>query len=341
MSSLLLVLSILQLLATALHSIDAAIGVSYGNKGDNLPSVQQVISLYQKYNISMMRIYDPNRAVLRALQGTNIQLSLDITANNIPNLASSQAAADAYVRENIQPYVRGVKLRYIAVGNEVELGQPEFEYLVPAIEHIQRAISAIGLNDTKVSTCLRYNLKTTYLPSAASFSAEYESVLRPLVKVLKTNGAPYMVNLYPFFAYEKDPQGVSRDFALFTANSPVVRDGEYTYSNLFDHSVDSVYSALERYEGASVKVVVMETGWATVGGGAEVTTVENARLYNSNLVKHVYGGKGTPKRAGEEIEAYIFEMFNENYKPVGIESNFGLFYPDERPVYPIEFPVSL
>ncbi|CAN0907897.1 Glucan endo-1,3-beta-glucosidase [Linum grandiflorum] len=334
-TSSLLLFVLLQLLATFRH-IDAAVGVCYGTRGDNLPSVERVISLYQKYNISLMRIYYPDPAVLRALQGTNIQLSLDIPSPNIPTLAASQASADKYICRNIKPYIRGLKLRYITVGNEVEPGQPEFELLVPAIENVQRSMYSIGLNNTKVSTCFKYNLKTAFPPSAGAFSTEYESVLRPLVKVLKANGAPYMINVYPFFAYQNDPKGVGRDFTLFLLEQPVLKDGEYMYSNLFDASVDAVYSALERYDAASVKVLVSETGWATVGKNNEVTNVENAWLYNNNLVKHVY--KGTPKRPGEEIEAYIFEMFNENEKPAGVESNFGLFYPDEKPLYHVAFP---
>ncbi|CAN1256282.1 Lichenase-2 (Fragment) [Linum perenne] len=104
-------------------------------------------------------------------------------------------------------------------------------------------------------------------------------------------------------------------------------------------SEDAVYSALERYDdGGSVKVVVSETGWPTAGGGA-ATTVENARVYNVNLVKRVNGGKGTLRRAvAEETEVYIFTMFNENQKvPAGVENKWGLFYPDKSRVYPMRF----
>ncbi|CAN1173417.1 Probable glucan endo-1,3-beta-glucosidase BG1, partial [Linum perenne] len=99
---------------------------------------------------------------------------------------------------------------------------------------------------------------------------------------------------------------------------------------------DAVYSALERYDGSgSVKVVVSETGWPTAGGGA-ATTVENARVYNVNLVKRVT--HGTPRRPEVEIETYVFEMFNENLKsPVGPENYWGIFYGDKSPIYHMSF----
>jgi hypothetical protein len=63
--------------------------------------------------------------------------------------------------------------------------------------------------------------------------------------------------------------------------------------------------------------------------------VDNARAYNQGLIDHV--GRGTPKRPGP-LEAYIFAMFNENQKNGDpTERNFGLFYPNKSPVYPIRF----
>ena len=80
-------------------------------------------------------------------------------------------------------------------------------------------------------------------------------------------------------------------------------------------------------------VVVSESGWPSAGGfGA---TKEHARIYNQNLINHV--GQGTPRRLWKSLETYIFEMFNENQKLHGAEQNFGMFYPNMQPVYPINF----
>ncbi|CAL1352357.1 unnamed protein product [Linum trigynum] len=339
MAPLLLIMSVLHLLAT-FRPASAEIGVCYGTLGDNIPPAAEVISLFNRNNITRMRIYDPNPATLQALRDTNIQLLLDVPNESLQALGSSREAATSWVRTHVAPHAGTVKFRYIAVGNEVKPTDPSFQYIVPAIQNIHSAISAAGggLSRTKVTTSVSYILSESFPPSAGSFDQQYDGVLRPLLEFLESNGAPLLVNVYPFFAYQGDPQKVGRDYALFLASGNVVVDQGRAYSNLLDASVDAVYSALEKYDAGSVKVVVSETGWPTAGGGAEVTTVENARLYNNNLVKHIVKGRGTPKRPGEEMEAYIFAMFNENQKqPAGIENNWGMFYPDKSPVYPMQF----
>jgi exo-beta-1,3-glucanase (GH17 family) len=118
---------------------------------------------------------------------------------------------------------------------------------------------------------------------------------------------------------------------LFIASSALVSDPPYQYQNLFDAMVDSVYYALEKAGGSQVDVVVSESGWPSDGDRRVGTTVENAKTYNQNLIKHV--ANGTPKRKGN-LETYIFAMFNENQKQGDeLETHFGLFYPDKSPVY--------
>lgn len=64
--------------------------------------------------------------------------------------------------------------------------------------------------------------------------------------------------------------------------------------------LDAVHSALERSGGGSLEVVVSETGWPT--GGGTTASLENARIYNNNLINHV--NNGTPMRPGKEIEPF-------------------------------------
>lgn len=47
---------------------------------------------------------------------------------------------------------------------------------------------------------------------------------------------------------------------------------------------------------------------------------------------------GTPAKPGEEIDVYLFSLFNENRKP-GIESerNWGMFYANGTNVYALDF----
>ena len=52
---------------------------------------------------------------------------------------------------------------------------------------------------------------------------------------------------------------------------------------------DAFYPALERAGGDSLENVVSESGWPSAGGGPE-TSIDNARIYNTNMVQLVKNG---------------------------------------------------
>ncbi|CAN1173420.1 Glucan endo-1,3-beta-glucosidase, partial [Linum perenne] len=324
---------------------DATLGVCYGGNGDNLPSIKEVISLYKQHNITRIRIYVPDPNILRALQGTNIEVFLDIPIDEAYPMAKSPEGADLWVKAHIKPYINdtingNVKFRYISVGNEVDPLDPSFQLIVPAIKNLQKSLVSVGLNDTKVSTTLKYILDKVFPPSTGAFFPEDASILTPLVSVLRRNGAPFMVNVHPYHGYkELKKNRVPHEFVFFGegSNSSRVMDGEYEYHNIFDAYVDAVHVALERfYGGGEVRVVVSETGWPTAGEMEGLATIENAEGFNGKLAKHVT--HGTPRRPEVEIETYVFEMFNENLKsPVGPENYWGIFYGDKSPIYHMSF----
>jgi len=297
---------------------------------DDLPAPDEVVQLYKSSGIKNMRIYAPDSRVMEALRGSGIGLILGVVNQDIGNLAGCPSRAATWVQTNVQPYYPAVNILYIAVGNEVQGGATQS--ILPAMRNLAAALAAAGLAGIKVSTCVRLDVvANSFPPSSGVFAQPY---MADIARYLAAAGAPLLANVYPYFAYRGSPGDISLSYALFLPGT-TVRDGGngLVYTNLFDAMVDAVHAALEKAGAADVRVVVSESGWPSAGGAA--ASVENARTYNQNLIDHA--AQGTPKRPGA-LETFVFAMFNENQKPgEATEQNFGLFYPNKSPVYPITF----
>ncbi|KAI4335222.1 hypothetical protein L6164_013889 [Bauhinia variegata] len=323
-------------IAVARASID--IGVNYGRQGNDLPSPDNVIQMYKKYGIGKMRLFKPEPSVLQALRGSQIDLVLGIANEDLPNLAASLDATHSWFATNVEPYLNDIQFTFIVAGNEVVPGNLA-QFVLPVMQNMQNILTGKGLAAVKVSTSVAVStLGQSYPPSQGAFSEDSKETMQGILKFLAAQGTPLLINAYPYLAYTSDPQDISLDYALFTANGPIVHDGNLSYSNLFDAMVDGFFSAMEQLGISNVGVVVSESGWPSAGNG-NFTTPELAATYNRNFMKHILSGDGTPKRPGSYIEGFVFAMFNENQKPAGVEQNWGLFYPDMQPVYQV-FPLQ-
>ncbi|CAO1940897.1 unnamed protein product [Urochloa humidicola] len=307
-----------------------SIGVCYGVVANNLPSRSDVVQLYRSRGINGMRIYFPDKQALDALRNSGIGLILDTGNDVLGQLASSASNAASWVQSNVKPYYPAVNIKYIAVGNEV--AGDATRSILPAMRNLNGALAAAGLGVIKVSTAVQSGvIANSFPPSSGVFAQGY---MVDIARYLASTGAPLLANIYPYFAYRGNPRDISLGYATFQPGTTVRDNGNgLSYTNLFDAMVDAVVAALEKAGAPNVRIVISESGWPSAGGfGA---SVDNARNYNQGLINHV--GRGTPKRPGS-LETYIFAMFNENQKGGDeTERNFGLFYPNKQPVYPIRF----
>lgn len=303
--------------------------------GNNLPSPDQVISMYKARNISYVRLFHPDTAVLTALRSSGIGVVLGTFNEDLARLASDASFAASWVASYVQPFAGAVRFRYINAGNEVIPGADAARVL-PAMQNLESALKAAGISvpvTTAVSTTV---LGASYPPSHGAFSEAAAPVMAPIVAYLASKNAPLLVNVYPFFAYVDNADKVQLGYALLAESgaSAAVTDAGLVYTNMFDAIVDAAHAAVEKTGTQGLELVVSETGWPS-GGDKPGASVENAAAYNNNVVRHV--GVGTPRRPGKAVETYLFAMFNENQKSVGVEQHFGLFQPDMSEVYHVDF----
>ncbi|XP_006837422.2 putative glucan endo-1,3-beta-glucosidase GVI [Amborella trichopoda] len=322
------------------HAVDAhdfaKIGLNYGMKGDNLPPPSQVVALYEDHGIQKVRLFDPNPDALEALRGSGIGIHLGVLNEDIGSIATNSVVADQWVAAHVKPYVPDVNITYVSAGNEF-VTDDTADQVPSAMQALRKALDADGLSNIKVTTTIATSvLSASYPPSQGAFTSSVTAAMTSIAALLTQQQAPLFVNVYPYFAHANDPDNVKLDYALFTALGPVVQDSGLSYQNLFDTILDAMYYALEKVGGASVELGVGETGWPS-GGDAGAATIDNARTYTNNLIKHIASAQGTPKLPGKLIETYIFATFDEDLKPKGTEQNFGLFYPSREQVYAVDF----
>jgi hypothetical protein len=169
-------------------------------------------------------------------------------------------------------------------------------------------------------------------PSAGAFRPDAAPQLQQILGFLSKTGAPFMVNPYPWFAYQSDTRPDTLALCLFQPNAGRLDAGsKATYTNMFDAQVDAVRSALTRAGFG----VVAETGWPTKGDADEHgASAEKARAYVGNLVAHLRSGAGTPLAPGRPLETYLFALYDEDLKPgPASERAFGLFHTDLSVAY--------
>ncbi|KAL0453155.1 UNVERIFIED_CONTAM: Glucan endo-1,3-beta-glucosidase, basic isoform, partial [Sesamum latifolium] len=258
-----------------------------------------------------------------------ISVILGVPNEDIPGIARNLSVAQSWIQKNVVKFYN-VNFRYIAVGNEIsplDNTTARFApYVVLAMQNIANALFLARFGTKiKLSTAISPRLLGQfYPPSGAAFVPKVRPYIGSVIKFLEENNFPSLANLHTYLPYISNPKGIGLDYALFSAPSTVVRDGFYKYWNLFDVLVDAIYVAVEKYGGNKVEVIVSETGWPSAGGTAATV-----------LIQQVKGG--TPRRPKRPVEAYIYDLIDEDLKKPEYKQHWGLFDANKKLKYPVRF----
>ncbi|WOL14054.1 glucan endo-1,3-beta-glucosidase-like [Canna indica] len=332
----------LSLLLTLLSSYtivvsSLSIGVNYGTIADNLPPPAQVAAFLKNNTIiDHVKIFDANPDIIRAFAGTGIAVVITVPNSEIPSFAASRSTADAWVADNIAPFVPATRITTALVGNEIlhSLDKNLIDNLVHAMMALSGALVAAHLHKIRVTTPHSLGiLEVSDPPSAGRFRPGWDrAVLAPMLAFHSRSRTPFMVNAYPYFAYG----ATTLDYALFKPN-PGRLDNltGLVYTNCFDAQLDAVHSSMVKLGYGDVDIMIGETGWPSAADNNQFgVSPADAMAFNGNLIRHINSGRGTPLMPNRTLETYIFALFNENLKPgPTAERNFGLFKPDLTPAY--------
>ncbi|GLJ18437.1 hypothetical protein SUGI_0326670 [Cryptomeria japonica] len=149
-------------------------------------------------------------------------------------------------------------------------------YLAPAINNIQIVLENANLQtNIKVSTAHSTIVHgTSFPPSKGAFNDIVKDSMNFILQFLQDHGSPFMANVYPYFSYDNNKDSISLDFTPFKSRSPMVTDGDLSYTNLLDVTFDTLLFAMETLGHANVPIVITESGWPSTG--KDLATIGNA-----------------------------------------------------------------
>lgn len=230
--------------------------------------------------------------------------------------------------------------RYVAVGNEPFLTSYKGRFLkttFPSLKNIQKALNEAGVGN-KIKAVVPQNADVyeskSDKPSGGKFRSDVKGVMAQIVRFLKENGAPFVVNIYPFISLTMNSKFPS-DFAFFDGGHPI-QDGDVQYNNVFEANFDTLIYALKNAGTPNLTILVGEVGWPT--DGHKKANKNSAKKFYDGLFKVLASKKGTPLRPGK-MDVYLFGLFDEDTKsiePGNFERHWGIFDFDGKPKFTMD-----
>ncbi|MCO5601025.1 hypothetical protein L7F22_055142 [Adiantum nelumboides] len=321
-------------------------GVNWGTQASHPLPPRTVVQMLKNNRITRVKLFDADDSALKALTGTTIEVMVAIPNNMLQQIAdTASGAANSWVMSKIVRYAfeGGVKIKYVAVGNEPFLTSYNGTFLnltFPALLNIQNALNNANLGD-KIKVTVPMNadvLSNSELPSQGTFRNDSAQQMKKILGLLHQNNCPFTVNIYPFISLANS-ENFPLNYVFFDSTIVQVQDGANAYTNTFDASYDTLVAALANAGYASMPIIVGEIGWPTDGFPA--ATPENAQKFNHGFLNHIQENIGTPQRPNTSIDYYLFSLLDEDQKsidPGNFERHWGIFAYDGTVKYSLVVP---
>ncbi|PKA50940.1 Glucan endo-1,3-beta-glucosidase 8 [Apostasia shenzhenica] len=336
--------SFLTLLSTTAFAAIDTIGINWGTMTSHPLPPPIVVKLLSANSISKVKLFDADEWTVSALAGAPIQVMLAIPNDQLRHIGSKSSHAKEWVKQNVTGNLaRGVDVHLVAVGNEPFLKSYNGSFVddtFPALRNIQSALDDAGIGD-KIKATVPMNADVYSspsddpVPSAGDFRSDINGLMKDIVRFLRDNDAPFLVNIYPFISlYQSSSFPV--EFAFFDGGAPALIDGHLQYTNVFDANYDTLVWALRKAGVPDMPIIVGEVGWPT-DGDRNANTAMAKRFYDGFLRK-MAKGIGTPLRPGK-MEVYLFGLVDEDMKsvlPGNFERHWGIFTYDGRPKFVLD-----
>ncbi|KAF3781506.1 hypothetical protein EJ110_NYTH36889 [Nymphaea thermarum] len=287
-----------------------ALGVNWGRTASHPLPPETVVQLLKDNDITKVKLFDADEAVMRALAGTGIQVVVSVPNNILATVAGDYNLAKKWVDDNVVGYTfkGGIEIKYVAVGNEPFNQAYNGSFLdvtFPALKNIQTALNECFSSDVKI------------------------------VQFLSQNGAPFTVNIYTFLSlYLLSNYPI--DLAFFDSVDSLVDHNGVHYYTGFDMKMDTLVSALKAVGFQNLPIVVGGVGWPTEGD--KYASPAYAQRFYRGLLKKLAENEGTPLRPGH-IAAYLFSLIDEDAKGIAagnFERHWGIFSYDGKPKFPVD-----
>ncbi|KAM7262115.1 hypothetical protein ACFE04_021192 [Oxalis oulophora] len=331
---------------TSIPIIDAFLGVNWGTIASHPIPPEIVVQLLKDNNFTQVKLFDADPKYVDALKGSGMEIMVAIPNQDLEKFSDSYDKCQEWVKENVTEHVKdgSVNIKYVAIGNEPFLTSYNGSYTkltYPTLVNIQKALGEAGLGD-KIKATVPFNAdvyeSVSNKPSGGDFRPDIKAVSLQIVKFLKQNNAPFVVNIYPFLSLYQNPD-FPFEFAFIgnsKSDSPPVVDNNITYTNAFDANFDTLVTTLTKNGFPDMPIMIGEIGWPTDGN--QFANASLAKKFYNGLFEKLTANKGTPLRPGP-MQVYLFSLFDEDQKSIApgfFERHWGIFSFDGKPKFPID-----